>query len=117
MALPVPPHFDSARVREVWRVPYGARADEARAWADDHALSPGADDGFRVCLVLVGVQNTFCVPGSELYVTGRSGNGAVDDNRRLCDLISRNISAITQVVPTIDTQRVMQILHPIWLVE
>jgi nicotinamidase-related amidase len=117
MALPVPPHFDSARVREVWRVPYGARADEARAWADDHALSPGADDGFRICLVLVDVQNTFCIPGSELYVAGRSGNGAVDDNRRLCEFVYRNLDTITQVVPTMDTHRVMQIFHPIWLVD
>ena len=117
MALPVPPHFDSARVREVWRVPYGARADEARAWADDHALSPGADDGFRICLVLVDVQNTFCIPGSELYVAGRSGNGAVDDNRRLCEFVYRNLDTITQIVPTMDTHRVMQIFHPIWLVD
>ena len=66
MTLPIPPHFDPARVREVWRVPYGMRAEEARAWAADHALEPAAEDGFRICLVLVDVQNTFCIPGSEL---------------------------------------------------
>ncbi len=117
MALPVPPHFDPARVREVWRVPYSARADEAKAWADDIGLPPAANDGFRVCLVLVDVQNTFCIPGSELYVTGRSGNGAVDDNRRLCEFLYRNLGSITQIVPTMDTHRVMQIFHPIWLVD
>ena len=117
MTLPIPPHFDPARVREVWRVPYGTRADEARVWAADHALEPAAEDGFRICLVLVDVQNTFCIPGSELYVAGRSGNGAVDDNRRLCEFIYRNLGAITQVVPTMDTHRVMQIFHPIWLVD
>jgi nicotinamidase-related amidase len=117
MALPVPPHFDPSRVREVWRVPYGARADEARAWADDQGLPPAAGDGFRVCLVLVDVQNTFCIPGSELYVAGRSGNGAVDDNRRLCEFVYRNLGAITQIVPTMDTHRVMQIFHPIWLID
>jgi nicotinamidase-related amidase len=117
VALPIPPHFDPARVREVWRVPYGARADEARVWGDDHGLSPAADDGFRICLVLVDVQNTFCIPGSELYVAGRSGNGAVDDNRRLCEFIYRNLSAITQIVPTMDTHQVMQIFHPIWLLD
>ncbi len=117
MALPVPPHFDPARVREVWRVPYGARADQARAWADDHGLPPAAADGFRICLVLVDVQNSFCIPGSELYVAGRSGNGAVDDNRRLCEFLYRNLDSITQIVPTMDTHRVMQIFHPIWLVD
>jgi nicotinamidase-related amidase len=117
MALPIPPHFDPARVREVWRVPYSARADEARAWADDQGLPPAEVDGFRICLVLVDVQNTFCIPGSELYVAGRSGNGAVDDNRRLCEFVYRNLGVITQIVPTMDTHRVMQIFHPIWLVD
>jgi nicotinamidase-related amidase len=117
MALPLPPHFDPARVREVWRVPYGARADEARAWARSHGLPPAAADGFRICLVLVDVQNTFCIPGSELYVAGRSGNGAVDDNRRLCEFVYRNLRTITQIVPTMDTHRVMQIFHAIWLVD
>jgi nicotinamidase-related amidase len=117
MALPVPPHFDPARVREVWRVPYSARADAARAWAEDNGLTPASDDGFRICLVLVDVQNTFCIPGSELYVAGRSGNGAVDDNRRLCEFVYRNLDAITQIVPTMDTHRVMQIFHPIWIVD
>lgn len=117
MTLPVPPHFDPSRVREVWRVPYSARADEARAWADDNGLTPAADDGFRICLVLVDVQNTFCIPGSELFVAGRSGNGAVDDNRRLCEFIYRNLGAVTQIVPTMDTHRAMQIFHPLWIVD
>jgi nicotinamidase-related amidase len=117
MALSIPPHFDPARVREVWRVPYGARADGARAWAEEHGLQPAADDGFRICLVVVDAQNTFCIPGSELYVAGRSGNGAVDDNRRLCEFVYRNLDAITQIVPTMDTHRAMQIFHPIWLVD
>jgi nicotinamidase-related amidase len=117
MALPVPPHFDPTRVREVWRVPYGARADAARAWAEDHDIAPADADGFRICLVLVDVQNTFCIPGSELYVAGRSGNGAVDDNRRLCEFVYRNLDTITQLVPTLDTHQVMQIFHPIWIVD
>jgi nicotinamidase-related amidase len=117
MALPIPPHFDPARVREVWRVPYGSRADDARTWAGEHGLTPAAEDALRICLVLVDVQNTFCIPGSELYVAGRSGNGAVDDNRRLCEFVYRNLDAITQIVPTMDTHRAMQIFHPIWLVD
>jgi nicotinamidase-related amidase len=117
MALPIPPHFDPARVREVWRVPYGVRAEDAKTWADVHGLAPAAEDRFRICLVLVDVQNTFCIPGSELYVAGRSGNGAVDDNRRLCEFVYRNLGSITQIVPTMDTHRVMQIFHPIWLID
>ena len=115
--FPVPPHFDPDRVGKVWRVDYDHRAREAQDWAERHDLAPATEDGFRICLVLVDVQNTFCIPGFELYVAGRSGTGAVDDNRRLCSFLYRNLSTITQIVPTMDTHRVMQIFHPIWLVD
>jgi nicotinamidase-related amidase len=115
--LPVPPHFDPERVGEVWRVPYQQRAEEARAWAEEHELRPALDDGYRICLVCVDVQNTFCIPGFELFVAGRSGTGAVDDNRRLCEFIYRNLGAITEFVPTLDSHRAMQIFHSIWLVD
>ena len=110
--LPVPPHFDPSRTGEVWRIPYQQRAVEAQTWAAEHGLRPAADDGFRICLVAVDVQNTFCIPGFELYV-----QGAEDDNRRLCEFLYRNLSAITAVIPTLDTHRATQIFHAIWLVD
>jgi nicotinamidase-related amidase len=115
--LPVPAHFDPARVGEVWRVPYEERAAEAPAWADQHGVSPASDDSLRVCLLAVDVQNTFCVPDFELFVAGRSGTGAVDDNRRLCEFVYRNLAAITQVFPSLDTHHAMQVFHAIWLVD
>ena len=114
--LPIPPHFAPARVGEVWRVPYQERAAEAAAWARAHGVRPAAEDRLRICLVAVDVQNTFCIPGFELFVGGRSGTGAVDDNRRLCAFLYRNLGAITRVIPTLDTHRAMQIFHPLWLV-
>ena len=110
--LPVPPHFAPARVGDVWRVPYEERAADAVAWARDHELRPAADDSFRICLVAVDVQNTFCTPGFELVVPG-----AVDDNRRLCEFLYRNLGAITRVAPTLDTHQAMQIFHAVWLVD
>jgi nicotinamidase-related amidase len=115
--LPLPPHYDPKRVGEVWRVPYQERAADAVAWASEHGLRPAIDDGFRICLVVVDVQNTFCVPGFELFVAGRSGTGAVDDNRRLCEFLYRNLGAITEIVPTLDTHRAMQVFHAVWLVD
>jgi nicotinamidase-related amidase len=109
--LPVPPHFEPEHVKEVWRVPYEERAAEAEAWAQQNALAPAGDDGFRLALLLVDVQNTFCVPGFELFVPG-----APDDNRRLCEFVYRNLDAITQIVPTLDTHEATQIFHPVWLV-
>jgi nicotinamidase-related amidase len=115
--LPVPAHFDPDRVGEVWRVPYEDRARGAAAWAEQHGIRRAAEDSFRVCLLAVDVQNTFCVPDFELFVAGRSGTGAVDDNRRLCEFVYRNLGTITQVFPSLDTHHAMQIFHAIWLVD
>jgi nicotinamidase-related amidase len=80
-------------------------------------LQPAVADDFRTAAVLVDVQNTFCTPGFELFVAGRSGSGALDDNRRLCEFLYRNLAAITQIVPTMDTHQSLQIFHPIFLVD
>jgi nicotinamidase-related amidase len=115
--LPVPTHFDPATVGEVWRVQYEELARDAEEWAQEHEIDPAVEDAFRICLVAVDVQNTFCIPGFELFVGGRSGTGAVDDNRRLCEFIYRNVDAITKIVPTLDTHQAMQVFHAIWLVD
>jgi nicotinamidase-related amidase len=115
--LPLPGHFDPSRVGQVWRVPYETRAREAQAWADEHALGPATDDGFRICLLAVDVQNTFCIPDFELFVGGRSGSAAVDDSRRLCEWIYRNLGSITRVLASLDTHHAMQVFHAIWLVD
>jgi nicotinamidase-related amidase len=115
--LPIPPHFDPERVDQVWRVPYDQRAQDAEAWAREHAIAPSADDDRRVGFVAVDVQNTFCTPEFELFVGGRSGTGAVDDNRRLCEFLYRNLDVITEIVPTMDTHLPAQIFHPLFLVD
>lgn len=114
--LPIPSFFNTDRVEEVWRVPYQKRADDAVKWQKQNGIRTSAQDSFRVCLMLIDVQNTFCIPGFELYVGGATGNGAVDDNRRLGVFIYRNMPAITQICPTMDTHQVMQIFHSIFLV-
>lgn len=115
--LPIPAYFDPTAVGEVWRVPYQARATEARQWARRHNITPASQDSFKTCLILVDVQNTFCIPDFELFVGGRSGMGAVDDNRRLCQFIYRNLAHITQISPTMDTHEAMQIFHPVFFVD
>lgn len=115
--LPLPHHFDPQRVGEVWKVPYEGRAREARQWAQEHDLRPSSEDRFRIALLLVDVQNTFCTPGFELYVAGRSGTGAVDDNRRLAGFIYRNLGAITEITATFDTHQALQIFHATFLVD
>jgi nicotinamidase-related amidase len=114
--LPLPGHYDPATVGQVWRVPYQERATQAAAWAREHQLQPAGQDRFKIALLLVDVQNTFCIPDYELFVAGRSGMGAVEDNRRLCEFIYRNLGLLTNVTATMDTHHAMQIFHPLFLV-
>jgi len=92
-------------------VPYEIRAHEAQEYAKKYSINPTRGDNPNICLVLVDVQNTFCLPDFELFVAGRSGSGAVDDNIRLCEFIYRNLGSITQIVPSLDTHTPQQIFH------
>jgi nicotinamidase-related amidase len=112
MELPLPAYWDPDSIVEVRKVPYEERAAEAAAWAREHAVRPGREDGDRLCLLLVDCQNTFCTPGFELFVPG-----APDDNRRLCEFVYRNLGAITQIVPTLDTHHALQVFHASWLID
>lgn len=112
--LPIPPHFDGKKVGSVWRVPYQERATEAEVWAKERDISPSSTDKTRICLLIIDAQNTFCIPEFELFVGGRSGAGAVEDNLRLCEFIYKNLGVITAIAPTMDTHTAMQIFHPIF---
>jgi len=114
--LPVADFFDPAKVKDVWRVHYQERSQEAQQWAEQHHIHPALQDEYQIGLLLVDVQNTFCIPEFELYVGGESGTGAVDDNRRLCEFIYRNLKRITRICPTMDTHQTAQIFHSIFLV-
>ena len=114
---PIPEFFDANKVGTVWRIPYEEHARQARDWALQHGLQPASTDQTRSWLMLVDVQNTFCIPEFELYVGGKSGRGAVDDNIRLCEFIYRNLGHITHITATMDTHRAMQIFHAIFFVD
>lgn len=109
--LPIPEHFSPEKVDEIWKVSHHLLAKEAEKWAEKHRIKPAAKDKVKICLVAVDVQNTFCIPDFELFVAGSSGTGAVDDNRRLCKFIYRNLDVITQIYPTMDTHQAFQIFH------
>lgn len=101
----------------MWRVDYDARFADAVAWRQEHELGPAVDADARVCLLLVDAQNTFCTPGFELFVAGRSGTGALEDSRRLCSFLYRNLGTITDTVVTLDTHQAFQIFHAPFLVD
>jgi len=115
--LPLPDHFDPGKVGEVYRVPYQERALEAVRFRETHRILPSASDRNSVGLLLVDVQNTFSLPGFELFVAGRSGRGAVDDAVRLSEFLYRNLAGITRIHATMDTHSAFQIFHPAFLLD
>jgi nicotinamidase-related amidase len=92
-------------------------ARQAAEWAEQHALRPASADPRKVWLLLVDMQNTFCLPDHELFVAGRSGRGAVEDTIRLCQFIYSNLGNISRITATMDTHTTMQIFHAIFLVD
>jgi len=115
--LPLPRCFDPSRINEVGPVRYAELAAEARSFACEHAIAPAANDITRVGLLAIDCQLTFCHPGFELYVGGRSGTGAADDIRRLTEFIYRNLNLITTIHATMDTHTAMQIFFDIFFID
>lgn len=115
--LPVPAFFDGRRAAEyAYRPDADALAAAATAWRAQHAIRPSAADETRVHLLLIDVQKDFCFPEGTLYVGGRTGTGAIDDSRRIAELIYRNAGAITEITTTMDTHLAYQIFFPsFWL--
>lgn len=115
--LPIPPYFQADRVGQVWRVPYQQRATAAQQWAQQHQIRPVSEYSTGVKLLAIDIQNTFCQPDFELFVGGRSGQGAIADNIRLCEFIYHNLGEIDQIVATMDTHHLWQIFHPIFWID
>ena len=115
--LPIPSFFDAKKVGDVWRVPYEERARQAHDWALQHKLEAAYVSKSRNWLLLIDMQNTFCNPEFELFVAGRSGRGAVEDNVRLSEFIYRNLGNITNITATMDTHMAQQVFHAIFFVD
>lgn len=102
-------------VSDRW-IDYGALQAEANNFRTRHDIKAAATDKFRVGLLAIDVQNTFCDPNGELYVGGMSGAGAVDDARRLVEFIYRNLGVLTNISATLDTHRIYAIFHSLFWV-
>ncbi len=75
-------------------------------------IPPAATDSRRIELLLIDVQRDFCHPEGTLYVGGRDGRGAVDDNRRIAEFIYRNLARLTHIRCTLDSHHNFQIFFP-----
>lgn len=111
--LPLPEFYDPSRAaRWDYRPDQQALFEAALRWRGAHALAPAASDTRRIALLLVDLQKDFCFPEGTLYVGGRTGRGAVEDNDRIARFIYRNLGRITEVTCTMDTHFPFQIFSP-----
>jgi nicotinamidase-related amidase len=117
MMLPVPSFYDPARAAD-----WGYRPDlqklfeEAPAWRARHGIRPSGSDKTKIHLLLIDVQKDFCFPQGTLYVGGRSGRGALEDNDRIARFVYANLGRLTDVTCTLDTHFPYQIFFPsFWL--
>jgi len=113
----VPSFFNPKTVGEIRSSDYTAVAAEAERLRGVLGIRPAATDRLRIALMPIDCQIGFCVPGQPLFVGGRSGTGAVEDTRRLCEFLFREAGAITNIYPTMDTHFAFQIFHPAFLVD
>lgn len=115
--LRIPDHFDHNKVSKIWKIDYQHLAEDALKWRDENKITSATNDKPKIALLLVDLQNTFCNPDFELFVGGRSGSGAIEDNIRLCEFIYRNLDIITEIILTMDTHQAAQIFHSIFLMD
>jgi nicotinamidase-related amidase len=116
--LPLPPFYRPEHAAEWGYAPDQQKLfEEAAAWRRAHELRPSASDRKNLHLLLIDVQRDFCFKEGSLFVAGRSGRGAIDDNRRLAEFIYRNLGRITNVTTTLDTHFAYQIFFPAFWVD
>src|SRR5213082_2502323 len=115
--LPLPSFYDTNHAAQwSYRPDPNALLQAAPDWSRQHGITGSARDGRRLHLLLIDVQKDFCFPEGSLYVAGRSGRGAIDDSRRIAEMIYRNLATISDITCTLDTHLAYQIFFPsFWL--
>jgi nicotinamidase-related amidase len=115
--LPAPAFYDPGHASQ-----WGYRPDlqkifeESAPWRARHGVKPAGSDKTKIHLLLIDVQKDFCFPEGTLYVGGRSGRGALEDNDRIARFVYANLGQLTDVTCTLDTHFPYQIFFPsFWL--
>ena len=107
-----PKHYDASKADQVYKIGYQNLATDALEFKAQNAITDAATDKFKIALMPIDAQNTFCIPGFELFV-----GGAPEDSKRLAEFIYANIGRITKIFPTMDTHKTMQIFHSLFFLD
>jgi nicotinamidase-related amidase len=111
--LPEPGFYEPQQARDFAYSPRLPEiATQAAAFRGEHGVAPAAADPRRVELLAIDMQKDFSFPEGALYVGGRSGSGALDDNDRLARFIYRNLARLSAITCTLDTHHPFQIFFP-----
>jgi nicotinamidase-related amidase len=111
--LPLPSHYRAEHAASfAYQPDPGSLLEAATAFRQTHRVAAASEDATRVRLLLVDVQKDFCFPEGSLFVAGRSGTGALEDNRRVAEFIYRNLGQLTELMATLDTHHPVQIFFP-----
>lgn len=111
--LPLPGFVDLRNAMKFdYRPNQGDLFSSAEEWRKQHAIKPCGSDKTKIELLCIDVQKDFCHPEGSLYVGGRSGQGAIEDNKRLASFIHRNLPVLTGVTATMDTHFPYQVFFP-----
>lgn len=117
--LPTPQLFDPNNAGDpAYRPDLSLVLRQALEWKEEYRIPSAVRDAIRICMLLIDGQGDFCFkwPFGKLYVGGRSGNGAIDDNRRLAQFVYRYLMRITKIYGTFDLHNLFQIFLPeAWL--
>ncbi|MFA5488447.1 MAG: hypothetical protein WC284_04430 [Candidimonas sp.] len=90
--------------------------EQAAEYRRKHNIKSASTDKRNIQLLSIDLQKDFCFQTSPLYVGGRSGTGAMDDNRRIAEMIYRNIDIISGITVTLDSHVPWQIFFAtFWL--
>ncbi|EKD66616.1 MAG: hypothetical protein ACD_49C00029G0044 [uncultured bacterium (gcode 4)] len=85
----------------------------AEQWKKTYSLKPVGGDRNKIHLLIIDDQFDFSFPDGSLYVGGRSGMSAQDDQKRLAEFIYTNLGVLSQVTPTMDSHLPFQIFFPV----
>lgn len=117
MMNPLPTHYDPKNARRfAFRPDAQGLFDAAGPYRRERHVLPAASDVRRHHLVLIDVQRDFCFPEGTLFVGGRGGQGAMDDNDRIARFIYDNLAQISEITCTLDSHIPFQIFFaPFWV--